>query len=195
MAKEKFYQKSWFWVLAVVVILGLWFFSSYNTLVRLDTESSRSWSDIQVQYQRRFDLIPNLVSTIKGYSGFEEKVLTDITAARSRWQGAMSSGNTQEAISAAQSADAGLGRLIAVAENYPDLKASQTYLSLMDQLEGTENRISVARERYNSASTNYNYAIRRIPTNLVAKLSGMDVQKPLFEAAQGSAQAPKVSFQ
>lgn len=191
MAKT-FYQKPWFWIIVIVVVLGVWFFSSYNTLVRLDTEAQRSWSDIQVQYQRRFDLIPNLVATVKGYAGFEERVITEVTEARTKWQGAVAAGNTADAITAARTADAGLARLIAVAENYPDLKASETYLSLMDQLEGTENRISVARERYNRAVTDYNFAVRRVPTNLVAALTGMNQPKPLFEAETGAEKVVKV---
>ncbi len=191
MAKQ-FYQKPWFWIVIVAVILILWFFGSYNKLVRLDTEVSKSWSDIQVQYQRRMDLIPNLVNTVKGYAGFEERVVTEVTEARSRWQGAISTGNTAEAISAARAADAGLGRLIAVAENYPDLKASETYLSLMDQLEGTENRVAVSRERYNKAVADYNFAVRRIPTNIVAGMFGFG-KKELFESRPGAEEVPVVN--
>ncbi len=191
MAKQ-FYQKPWFWIVIVAVILLLWFFGSYNKLVRLDTEVSKSWSDIQVQYQRRMDLIPNLVNTVKGYAGFEERVITEVTEARSRWQSAVSTGNTPEAIAAARAADAGLGRLIAVAENYPDLKASEAYLSLMDQLEGTENRVAVARERYNKAVTDYNFAVRRVPTNIVAGMFGFG-KKELFEARPGAEEVPVVN--
>ena len=191
MAKQ-FYQKPWFWIVVIAVVLVVWFFGSYNRLVRLDTEAQKAWSDIEVQYQRRFDLIPNLVSTVKGYAGFEERVITEVTEARSRWQSAVGAGNTGEAIAAARAADAGLARLIAVAENYPDLKASEAYLSLMDQLEGTENRIAVARERYNTAVTEYNFAIRRVPTNIVASIMGMNQPKPLFEAEKGAEKVVKV---
>ena len=189
---KQFYQKPWFWVLILAVFLVLWFFGSYNKLVALDTEAQKSWSDIQVQYQRRFDLIPNLVSTVKGYAGFEERVLTEVTEARTKWQTATASGNNAEAIAAARAVDSGLARLISVAENYPDLKASQAYLSLMDQLEGTENRIAVARERYNRAVTDFNFAIRRVPTNLVASLTGFNQPKPLFEAERGAESVVKV---
>lgn len=191
--KTPFYKKPLFWIIAIVVILGLWFFSSYNTLVKLDVKVEQAWSDIEVQYQRRFDLIPNLVSTVKGYSGFEERVLTEVTEARSRWQGAVSAGNTNEAVAAANQFEGALGRLIAVSEAYPDLKASQTYLTLMDELAGTENRVSVARTRYNEAVTAYNFAIRRIPTNIVANMLGFE-KKTLFESTEGAEEVVKVEF-
>jgi len=184
--------KPWMWILAVVIILGLWFFASYNGLVKRELEVDRAWSDIEVQYQRRFDLIPNLVNTVKGYAGFEERVITEVTAARSRWQGAVGTGNVNEAVAAANQFEGALGRLIAVAENYPDLKASQTYLSLMDELAGTENRVAVARSRYNEAATSYNYAVRRIPTNIIAGMFGFE-KKTLFEAKAGAEEVPVVN--
>lgn len=189
--KQPFYTKAWFWIIVVIVILGLWFFSSYNGLVKREIAVDKTWSDIEVQYQRRFDLIPNLVNTVKGYAGFEERVITEVTEARSRWQGAVSSGDSNSAVAAAGQFEGALSRLIAVAENYPDLKASQTYLSLMDELAGTENRVAVARTRYNEASADYNYAIRRIPTSIVAGMFGFD-KKTLFEAKQGAEEVPIV---
>src|SRR3989304_10624543 len=140
-----FKMKPWMWVITVVVILGIWFFASYNGLVKREITVDKAWSDIEVQYQRRFDLIPNLVNTVKGYAGFEERAITEVTEARSRWQGAIAKGDTNEAVAATGQFEGALSRLIAVAENYPDLKASQTYLSLMDELAGTENRVAVAR--------------------------------------------------
>lgn len=187
------YQKPWFWVVIVIVILGIWFFSSYNGLVKREIAVDKAWSDIEVQYQRRFDLIPNLVNTVKGYAGFEERVITEVTEARSRWQGAVSTGDTNSAVAAAGQFEGALGRLIAVAENYPDLKASQTYLSLMDELAGTENRVAVARTRYNEAGADYNYAIRRIPTSIVAGMFGFE-KKTLFEAKAGAEEAPVVKL-
>src|SRR5574341_2291552 len=181
---KAFYQKPWFWVIAVIVILGIWFFSSYNGLVKGEVAVDKAWSDIEVQYQRRFDLIPNLINTVKGYSGFEERVITEVTEARSEWQEALVRQDTAEAVNAANRLETGLSRLIAVAENYPDLKASQTYLSLMDELAGTENRVAVARTRDNEAATDYNYAIRRIPTSIVAGMFGFE-KKALFEAKPG----------
>jgi len=186
-----FKMKPWMWIITVVVILGIWFFASYNGLVKREITVDKAWSDIEVQYQRRFDLIPNLVNTVKGYAGFEERVITGVTEARSRWQGAISAGNTNEAVAAAGQFEGALGRLIAVAENYPDLKASQTYLSLMDELAGTENRVAVARTRYNEASADYNYALRRIPTNIVAGMFGFE-KKALFEAKAGAEEVPVV---
>lgn len=189
--KQPFYKKAWFWVIVVVVVLGLWFFSSYNGLVKREITVEKAWSDIEVQYQRRFDLIPNLINTVKGYAGFEERVITEVTEARSRWQGAVSSGNTNGAVAAAGQFEGALSRLIAVAENYPDLKASQTYLALMDELSGTENRVAVARTRYNEASADYNYAIRRIPTSIIAGMFGFE-KKALFEAKAGAEEVPVV---
>jgi len=188
-----FKMKAWMWILAIIVILGIWFFASYNGLVRREVTVDKAWSDIEVQYQRRFDLIPNLVNTVKGYSGFEERVITEVTDARSRWQGAVAKGDTNSAVAAAGQVDGALSRLIAVAENYPDLKASQTYLSLMDELAGTENRVAVSRTRYNEAATDYNYAIRRIPTSIVAGMFGFE-KKALFEAKAGASEAPVVKI-
>ncbi len=189
----QFYKKPWFWIIVVIVILGLWFFSSYNGLVKREIAVDKAWSDIEVQYQRRFDLIPNLINTVKGYSGFEERVITEVTEARSRWQGAVSSGDTNTAVAAAGQVEGALSRLIAVAENYPDLKASQTYLSLMDELSGTENRVAVSRTRYNEAGADYNYAIRRIPTSIVASMFGFE-KKTLFEAKAGASEVPEVKL-
>lgn len=186
-----FKMKAWMWILAIIVILGIWFFASYNGLVKKQVLVDKAWSDIEVQYQRRFDLIPNLVNIVKGYAGFEERVLTEITDARSKWQGALSKGNTNEAVAAVGQFEGALSRLIAVAENYPDLKASQAYLSLMDELAGTENRVAVARNRYNEAATDYNYAIRRVPTNIVAGMFGFE-KRTLFEAKAGAEEVPVV---
>ena len=194
MVKPSFKLKPWMWILAVVVILGIWFFASYNSLVKLDVTVEKSWADIEVQYQRRFDLIPNLVETVKGYAEHEKEIFAAVSEARSRWQTAKSSGSIPGEIAAAKQLDAGLGRLIAVAENYPDLKASQNFLALQDQLEGTENRISVARTRYNEAVANYNYKIRRVPTNIVAGLFDFE-KKELFESATGAQEVVKVDFE
>ncbi|PIN75028.1 LemA family protein [Candidatus Woesearchaeota archaeon CG10_big_fil_rev_8_21_14_0_10_37_12] len=193
MAKNKFKLKPWMWILAIVVILGIWFFASYNSLVRLEISSEKAWQDVEVQYQRRFDLIPNLVETVKGYAAHEEGVFTTVTEARSQWQKAKVSGDVAGQLVAASQLDVGLGRLIAVAEGYPDLKASQNFLALQDQLEGTENRISVSRTRFNAAVADYNYKIRRIPTNIVAGLFGFE-RKQMFEAVQGAEEVVKVDF-
>ncbi|MEM3154415.1 MAG: LemA family protein [Candidatus Woesearchaeota archaeon] len=191
--KQPFYKKPIFWIVVVIVILGLWFFSSYNGLVKREIAVDKAWSDIEVQYQRRFDLIPNLVNTVKGYAGFEERVITEVTEARSEWQEALARQNTAEAVNAANRLETGLSRLIAVAENYPDLKASKTYLALMDELAGTENRVAVARTRYNEAAADFNYAIRRIPTNIVAGIFGFE-KKTLFEAKQDASEVVKVEL-
>ncbi len=188
-----FKMKPWMWVITVVVILGIWFFASYNGLVKREITVDKAWSDIEVQYQRRFDLIPNLVNTVKGYAGFEERVITEVTEARSRWQGAVAARDTNAAVAATGQFEGALSRLIAVAENYPDLKASQTYLSLMDELAGTENRVAVARTRYNEAAADYNYATRKVPTNIIASMFGFE-KKTLFEAKEQAAEVPVVNI-
>jgi LemA protein len=158
-----------------------------------------SWSNVETQYQRRADLIPNLVSTVKGYASHEESTLTAVVDARSKATSVNISmdeltpeklAEYQKAQSAVTSA---LGRLIAVSENYPELKANQNFLELQAQLEGTENRITVARKEFNDATQSYNVAVRKFPANLVAMIFGFD-QKPYYEADASAAEAPKVEF-
>jgi LemA protein len=148
---------------------------------------------VEVQYQRRFDLIPNLVNTVKGYAAHEEKLFTEITALRSQWQTARSAGDVNGAIAAAQGADGAISRLLLVAENYPNLKASENFLSLQDELAGTENRVVFSRNKYNEAVRAYNTAIRRFPTSIIAGIFGFE-KKTLFEAQAGAENAPQVSF-
>jgi LemA protein len=180
--------------IAIVLVLGvLWFIGSYNGLVSKDETANAAWADVEVQYQRRFDLIPNLVNTVKGYAAHEEKLFTEITALRSQWQTARDAGDVNGAITAARGADSAISRLLLVAENYPNLKASENFLSLQDELAGTENRVAFSRNKYNDAVKVYNTAIRRFPTNIVAGLFGFD-KKTLFEAQAGSESAPSVSF-
>ena len=158
-----------------------------------------AWSNGETQYQRRSDLIPNLVNTVKGYAAHESQTLASVTEARARATSInLSAGElTPERLAQFQQAQAevrtALGRLIAVAESYPDLKANQNFIELQSQLEGTENRIAVARKDFNDAARKYNVAVRRFPSNLVAALFGFD-QKPYFEAAEGTETAPQVEF-
>ena len=174
----------------IVLIIVIWYIGTYNGLVSTDQTVNEKWSQVENQYQRRADLIPNLVETVKGYAAHESKVFTDVTEARSQW----ASAKTQnEKIKAAGQMDSALSRLLVVAENYPQLKASENFVALQAQLEGTENRVTVARMDYNIAVKEYNVKIKTIPTSIVAGIYGYN-DKPFFEAEKGSEKAPKVNF-
>ena len=184
---------------AVVVLCCMTSCSTYNNMVTMDEAVKSAWSNVETQYQRRADLIPNLVSTVKGYASHEQNTLQAVVDARSKATSVSVSldeltpeniAQFQQAQSAVTSA---LGRLIAVAENYPDLKANQNFLELQAQLEGTENRITVARKAFNDATQQYNVQVRRFPANLIAMLFGFD-EKPYYEADESAATAPKVEF-
>jgi LemA protein len=166
----------------------------YNTIQTLDEQVNKAQGNIQTQLQRRADLIPNLVQTVKGITKQEDTVFISIANARSRLNGAVQSGNVPEMAAANAALSSGLGRLLAIAENYPDLKSSENFKELQAQLEGTENRISVARTDYNDAVNQYNAFIRRFPYNLTAKVFGMSTPRDYFEAEAGATQAPKVEF-
>ena len=184
---------------AIVAMLSLSSCSTYNNMVTLEEAVKSSWSNVETQYQRRADLIPNLVSTVKGYASHEESTLQAVVDARSKATSINLTMNDittermaeyQQAQSAVTSA---LGRLIAVSESYPDLKANQNFLELQAQLEGTENRITVARKEFNDTTQAYNVAIRRFPAMIFAMIFGFD-QKPYYEADASAASAPKVEF-
>lgn len=190
-------------VLALVVVLsGLWLAGRYNKMVELRSGENgyeKVWADVQAQYQRRSDLIPNLVATVKGYADFEQKTLTDVVEARAKATQITvdPSQLTPAALEQFQSAQGelsqALGRLMVVAERYPDLKANQNFLELQSQLEGTENRISVARQRLNQAASAYNAYILKFPSNLIAGMFGFD-RATLFQADESAQAAPKVEF-
>lgn len=193
-------MKKWIWiVLAILVIGGFFFYSSYNRLVSREEAVNGAWANVETQYQRRADLIPNLVNTVKGYAAHETQTFTEVTEARAKATSINLSADdlTPEKLAEFQQAQAqvrsALGRLIAVSESYPDLKANQNFLELQAQLEGTENRISVARKQFNEVARTYNVSVRRFPANLVAKMFGFE-QKPYFESAEGSEAAPQVQF-
>jgi LemA protein len=177
-------------IATIVLIAGC----GYNTIQTMDERVNQAQGQIQTQLQRRSDLIPNLVSTVKGITKQEDTVFISIANARSRLGGAVQSGNVPEMAAANQQLNQGLGRLLAIAENYPQLRSSENFRQLQDQLEGTENRISVARQDYNTAVGEYNAYIRRFPYNLTAKVFGMGKAREYFEAAPGAAEAPKVTF-
>ena len=171
----------------------------YNSMVTKDQAVKSQWANVQNNYQRRADLIPNLVNTVKGAANFEKSTLTDVVNARAKATSVQISPDnlTQENIQKYQAAQSqlssGLGRLLAVAENYPDLKANANFQELQSQIEGTENRINVARKRFNDATNDYNTYIRSFPNNLFAGMFGFQ-QKPYFEADATSQKAPTVQF-
>lgn len=191
-------MKKWIWI-GVVAVVAIFFYATYNGFIGKEEGVNAAWSNVETQYQRRSDLIPNLVNTVKGYAAHESQTLASVTEARARATSInLSAGElTPERLAQFQQAQAevrsALGRLIAVAESYPDLKANQNFIELQSQLEGTENRIAVARKDFNDAARKYNVAVRRFPSNLVAALFGFD-QKPYFEAAEGTETAPQVEF-
>ena len=191
-------MKKWIWI-GVVAVVAIFFYATYNGFIGKEEGVNAAWSNVETQYQRRSDLIPNLVNTVKGYAAHESQTLGEVTEARAKATSInLSAGElTPERLTQFQQAQAdvrsALGRLIAVAESYPDLKANQNFIELQSQLEGTENRIAVARKDFNDAARKYNVAVRRFPSNLVAALFGFD-QKPYFEAAEGTETAPQVEF-
>lgn len=175
----------------VVIILVSSISGTYNSLVTLETNLESKQAAISTQLQRRSDLIPNLVSTVKGYAAHEEEVYTAIADARSKLAGA----DTVEEMSEADASLSGaLSRLLVVVENYPELKANENFIALQDQLEGTENRIAVARNDYNEAANEYNAKIRRFPTNIFAGMFGFE-KADYFEAEEGAEKVPEVSFE
>lgn len=186
-------------ILAVVVIFGGCGVSKYNKLVQQDEVVKNKWGAVQSQYQRRADLIPNLVSTVKGAANFEKETLTQVMEARAKATQItvnaddLSPEKLQQFQQAQGQLSSALGRLLAVSESYPELKANQNFLDLQAQLEGTENRITVARNDFNDAVKGYNSAVRTFPGNIVAGIGGFG-QKGYFEADKGSENAPKVAF-
>ncbi len=166
----------------------------YNTIQTLDERVNKAQGDIQVALQRRADLIPNLVNTVKGVTKQEDTVFISIANARARLSGAVTAGTVPEMAAANAQLNGGLSRLLAIAEAYPELKSSENFRMLQDQLEGTENRVAVARTDYNGAVNEFNGFIRRFPYNITAKIFGMGSSREYFEAAEGATEAPTVKF-
>jgi len=184
-------MKKTIWIIVgVVVLLALWFLSSYNSLVTASESVDNKWAQVETQYQRRFDLIPNLVNAVKGSMSQEQTIFEELAAARSNYTGAQT---VSEKAAAATQVESGLGRLLAIMENYPELKSIDTVQTLMAQLEGTENRISVERSRFNDEVKSYNVMIKRIPMNMVAGIFGY-TEKSYFEVAAGVENAPAVDL-
>lgn len=185
--------------IVVIALVAIWGISSYNGLVSMDENVSNSWANVETQYQRRSDLIPNLVNTVKGYAKHESQTLEAVMAARSQaTQVKIDPSNcTPQQLAAYQKAQGdvttALGKLLAITENYPDLKANQNFLELQSQLEGTENRINVARKDFNDTAKKYNTSLRRFPRNIVASMFGFE-KRNYFETEAGAEKAPKVGF-
>lgn len=177
----------------VVVLILIWFFGTRNSLVSLKEEVEMQQSQIETTLQRRSDLIPNLVATVKGYANHEEEVFTEIADARSKLAGSIESGDMKSISEANNALDSALGRLLAISENYPDLKASEQFIALQDELAGTENRIAVARQHYNEKLNTYNTTVQRFPTSIVAGMSGYYPMQ-YFEADESAKKVPKVDF-
>jgi LemA protein len=190
--EQNFFQrnKTMIVVLAIIALVAIWLFGSYNGFVSANENVNNSWAQVENQLQRRFDLIPNLVSTVKGITGQEQKVFGDLAEARTRYSGA---GSVNEKAQYATQVESALGRLLVIAENYPQLQSSQAFRDLMVQLEGTENRISVERMRYNDTVKNFNLKVKTLPSNIVAKIFGFD-EKAYFEIKEEAKNAPKVEF-
>lgn len=175
--------------IAVVILLGIfWVVGSYNGLVTADETVTEKWANVQTAYQRRADLIPNLVATVQEYTDYEGELLLAVTEARA----SVGSAQTPAQLSSAGGQlDSALSRLLVVMENYPNLKANENYLSLQDELAGTENRVKVERDIYNKAVKNMNIKVRRFPTNIIAGMFGFERQDS-FEAEEGTDTAPAV---
>lgn len=187
-------------VLVVVVLIGYsWFKGVYNTMVTKSEAVATQWAQVENVYQRRADLIPNLVNTVKGYAAHEKSTLTEVIEARAKATSTTvdASNLTPQAIQAFQQAQGSLSqalsKLMVVVERYPDLKANQNFLELQAQLEGTENRIAVERKRFNEIARDYNTYIKLFPKNLLAGMFGFE-PKPYFKAAEGAEKAPEVNF-
>jgi len=177
-------------ILVLVVVVGGYLVSFYNGFIKLGESIDGQWAQVETQYQRRFDLIPNLVASVQGIMKQETAVFTAIAEARTRYTGAV---NVNDKVAAASAVESAFGRLIAVMENYPVLRSSETVLTLMSQLEGTENRVSVERGRFNELVKTYNAKIKSFPANLMAGIFGFNV-RAYFEAVEGSSIAPKVNL-
>ena len=187
-------------IVAVVLVLFFWIKGMYNSMVRTDETVSQAWAQVENVYQRRADLVPNLVATVKGYAEHESSTLEAVVEARAKATQAtvdpstLSEEELARFMSAQNELGTAIGRLLVSVERYPDLKANQNFLELQAQLEGTENRISVERQKFNEAARNYNVTIRRFPNNIFAGMFGFE-KKGYFEASEGAEQAPVVSFE
>jgi len=183
-------------IVGLLVVVVLLVFGSYisarNQMVTKDEAVKAAWSQVDIVLQRRADLVPNLVATVKGFAKHEETVFGDIANARA---GLLNARDPQAKIAANGQLDSAFGRLLALSENYPELKSNQNFLALQDQLEGSENRIAVERKRYNDTLQDYNTFIRQFPNSIWASIGGFKQNDAYFKASEGSREAPKVNFQ
>lgn len=192
-------KKTLFIILGIVAVVVVWAVGGYNGLVTRQEKVNEAWANVETVYQRRADLIPNLVSTVKGYAAHEQETLQSVTEARAKATAMTidpSTATPEELASwqrAQQEVSSALGRLLAISESYPDLKANQNFLELQQQLEGTENRISTERRKYNEMVRGYNASIRRFPKNILAGVFGFE-KMTMFEAQEGAEVAPEVVF-
>lgn len=190
-------KKTWLIILAVLAVVVVWGIGTYNSLVNKDEGVKAAWSQVENNYQRRSDLIPNLVATVKGYASHERETLEGVMEARGKAMGLGGGNLSEESVAAYGKAQgevsSALNRLLMVAENYPDLKANENFLDLQAQLEGTENRIAEARRAFNEVAREYNSYLRRFPNNIIAGMFGFQ-QKGYFEADEDAKKAPKVEF-
>jgi LemA protein len=182
-------KSSWI-LIGIIVILVLWLWGGYNGLVGRDEAVVSQWANVETVYQRRLDLIPNIVNTVKGSAAQDEEVFGRLADARANYAGA---GTVNEQAVAAQNIESALSRLLVVVENYPDLKSQESFQALIAELEGSENRISVERRRYNEIVKSYNTTIRKVPRSILASLFGFD-RHELFEASEGADIVPEVDF-
>lgn len=177
-------------IIIVIIIIVLYVFSTYNSLITLNVNADTQWKQVEVNYQRRFDLIPNLVESTKGVMKQEQAIFLALAEARSRYSGASTA---DEKARAAGEVESTLGRLLVIVENYPALKSSEVVQTLMSQLEGTENRISVERIRFNDSVRSYNLKVMRVPSSIIASIFGFD-ERIYFEIKEGADAVPEVKF-
>ncbi len=178
-------------VLLLVIAAGIYYYNTYNKLVRLQEEVQKAWSNVDVQLKRRANLIPNLVNTVKGYAQHEKGIFEYVAKARSQLINAKT---PQDEIQASNRLEGAIGRLLMIVERYPELKASEEFTRLMDNLEGTENRIAVARQRYNNIVAQYNATIKSVPANIIAKKMGLRLAPYFTITNRQEKQPPKVNF-
>ncbi|MEK6943472.1 MAG: LemA family protein [Nanoarchaeota archaeon] len=175
---------------AIILLLVMWYVGTYNSLIRLNEETNNKWAQVETQYQRRVDLIPNLVNTVKGAANFEQSTLTQLSQLRSQWQTAP---NVNAKVDTANQIESTLSKILVMAENYPQLTATKNFQSLQDELSNTENKIAVERGRYNEAVRNFNARIKTFPSNMVAGNLGY-TDRAYFESVSGAENAPTVNF-
>lgn len=192
MEEKNFFQRNRGWVIAlvIVVLVIVWGVSKYNSFVVMGEKIDGQWAQVESQYQRRFDLIPNLEASVKGITKQEENVFLGLAEARTKYSGAVS---VEDKVKATTQVESALGRLLAIVENYPALQSSQAFRDLMVSLEGTENRIAVERMNYNNSVRDFNATVKRFPNSILAGIFGVDA-RTYFDIAEGVEEVPKVDF-